>query len=328
MYQHPSLTDLSTFDAVTVTDGVSLIESPALRTLDGLHHDGAFYDSVMITGNETLRSVEALAGLTRVQGHLTLEDNPALDNLSGLDSLEFVGGNGVVQNNGLWVHSDASPGFDNLGSIAGTLEVPADFSISNFAALQSVGVLKLGHEPAWTDLSPFAQVTVTEGLLVSGNPLQSLNGLHHDGALERGVELVNTPALADLGALQGLGTIAGSLAITNAAALESLSGLEDLQALGEGLFIKDNPQLLNVDGLANLASIGVVFEITDNTRLENLDGLARLSTITDEPEGPYPISYIINNQGLPQCAADAVLAQLGDFTHGYAFGNDEKAPCN
>ncbi len=92
-----SLTDLSGL-GIGVLVSTVISNNASLQTLTGLDSATTARD-LIIEGNPVLNSLEGLAHLGDIHGHLTIKDNPALQSLSGLSALLRVGGAVAVSQN-------------------------------------------------------------------------------------------------------------------------------------------------------------------------------------------------------------------------------------
>lgn len=189
--ENPNLADLGgLFDnLLSVGGGLRIAHNDGMTSLDGPGETltlGAdlFGTSLLVEGNPSLLSLKGLpASMTSVPGHISIVDNDALQDLSGLDSVEAVGGDLLVGRRFAQHLSDpcnwhATPagnasmqslsGLGSLRSVGGTLAIacnPSLAEIGSLGALSSIGshLLSLSN----SELSSLSDLGGTGGVLTS-----------------------------------------------------------------------------------------------------------------------------------------------------------------
>jgi hypothetical protein len=277
---------------VRITGDLQVLQ-PGLTSLTGME-SLLVIDGNLKLASTTLTSVSGLGNVTRIGGTISLDDSiPSqvpLRDLSGLSSLREVGGldlqgarftsmKGLEQLTA--VHGDVSlfnvellsdlSGLRNVTTIDGTLGLGlASFGgLQPFAALRTLGGLRIENAPGWSDLGTLGSVTVT-------------------GAGE--LAFVNT----GLTSLRGVPAAATATALTIAEdpGLTSLDGLEQLTMLGE-LVIQGNDHLSSLSGLDNLTSVTSDIRITGNALIDDCQAVALATRV--QPGYPAPGDVIAQN---------------------------------
>lgn len=201
---------------------------------------------LLIVGNPSLGS---LAGLEGMRGDeegaggehwITILDNDALADLSGLDGLVDLNGALIVAYNDGLVSLD---GLDGLRSITLNLEIWYNMglgSLKGMGALQSVGGT----------------------LQMNGNDaLLSLDGLDALSSLGGDFNVMDNDALVSLDGVEGMRTIGGSLQIRELVeevgndALAELDGLHGLSSVGADVIVQCSPALTQTELDALVAAI-------------------------------------------------------------------------
>lgn len=267
-----TIDDLRALENVHVSEGLYLTANTNLRTLDGFRHTDEFLLGLGLFNNPALTDLSALGGVRAFYDQIVIWGNESLVDFTGLDSVEHIGNRLIIRDTAPFTN-DGSVGLESLKTFDGWLIVDTGFDVRWIPQLESTGTLSFQSD-SLTDLTAFSRILVKRGLWVNQNQnLLSLDGLSHDGVLEDEVHLDQTPLLTNLDALRGV-TFIGELYISANAALTNLEGLNDLESIGSRLTIADNARLENLDGLVGLTSIvnepqteSAVVSITDNSSL-------------------------------------------------------------
>ncbi|MCA9661454.1 MAG: hypothetical protein KC486_24150 [Myxococcales bacterium] len=276
------LTSLTGLEAVTTAASVTLSNTNALASLDGLKNlasveslsldvgglDLAGLDSLaqvgdFVVGGDNLVDVGPLPALVAVDG-LKVWYSPQVESLSGLSNVtELAGGLELLSLTGLTELS-------GLASIAtiGDLEINQCDGLTTLqgldalAAVTNFSVEKNDSLTAVTGLGSLA--TISGRLVVRGNnQLVDLAGMTLAPAIGDGVEIAGNPLLTSLSGLEGVTTLVGDLLLDNNSALSSLAALKALTLIGGDLTITDNAQLPTQDALDFAAGV----EVTGSTEI-------------------------------------------------------------
>ena len=280
-----TIEDLSALENVWVAEGLYLTANINLRTLDGFRHTDGYLIGLSLFSNNALTDLTALSGIRAFYDQIVMWGNESLQTFAGLDSVEYIENRIIIQDNAPF--ADLSLGLESLRSFDGWLVVEDDFDFRWLPQLESVGTLSLASDN-FSDLTAFSHILVQRGLWVSQNQgLLSLDGLHHDGTLEDAVHLEDTTSLASLEALRGVTSI-GELEIVGNATLTNVDGLDDLTSIGTQLTIEANPALTTLEGLAHLTTLltapqanSTVVAITGNASLPQCAATALAARLVD-----------------------------------------------
>jgi hypothetical protein len=325
--------DLSTYGTCVSLDGNLIIEATSLVTVD-------------------------LPNLTSVGGSVYIANNaltslslPRLLEVTGNDGSSWLPARGVVIQEGALLSLSAPV----LARVGGSLSVSAQslpgvslpalrivsdeiYVVGSALArldlpnLETAGRLDIYGQNALTTLSLPALTSLNWALDIEYNnsltsvDLPSLTTISDsDGYL--GLYVSRNSALTTLHL--PLLARSGRAGLFDNAALQSVT-LPNLESLSGALYMELNPALERVE-LPTLSRVGWL-TFKDNPALVALE-LPALTGVTGAVEmnsigQPYPQFEMVGNRVLPQCHAEAILAQLGGFT-GLASisGNDTTATC-
>lgn len=181
---------------------------------------------------------------------MIISENTSLEQLSGFDNLESIGGDLTITNN------DASFGIAGFSKLA---TVYQGLYITNLLS------------PRIEKITAFENLETISKDLVLGNIKGNLDVFNQIETLGNDL-VVQRVEIEDLSFLSGLQNIGGALTITLNGPLKSLTGLEALTGIGSNFIILGNPSLANLDGLDNVTSYGNNV-ISENTVLRDYCGL-------------------------------------------------------
>jgi len=236
---------------------------------------------VLIKGDIT--NLAGLNVLTEIQGRLRFYSLENLENMSGLDNLETIGGDLDIYN---WPGSATSltnlHGLEKLASVRGDLLIVGNSALVSLQGLNSLA-------------------SVNEGVNISVNDvLTDFSGLDKLSSIGEDVYIGESPGLRSFEGLDSLHTIGGLLEIYGCASLESLDGLEGLEHISSVLKIGQCGALQSLEGLVNLTSIGGYLEIYRNNALMSLEGLENLEASS------IGSLFIVENEQLSTCAISSI----------------------
>ncbi|MEO6039744.1 MAG: T9SS type A sorting domain-containing protein, partial [Saprospiraceae bacterium] len=240
---NPVLTSISSLAKVTTLLGLDIFDNAALTGLEGLENLVAPMSNIDIrlSNNAQLSSLNALKNLVTPYVVLTVDHNPALADLQGLEKI--TGGYFDISDN---------PG---LTSLSGLENVTAAW------------FLKISNNAALTTLSALVKLQSGYFLRIVNNPaLTSLSGLEHlafDGSL---IRIEGNSALSDLTGLDSVVTVVDSLIIINNGALKNLDALGRITEVGN-VQIQHNPALSDCAIFAvcnHLLNMPNSIEVSDN----------------------------------------------------------------
>jgi hypothetical protein len=256
-------------DALTSLQGLSSLrtlmlgelfirDNPALTSLDGLDSlDSDQEMNVTISGNSSLTSLAAFNGLQSIglyYGALHIENNDALVNLNGLESLETFS-HLTIRGNAALLRLDALSALrEQIGGSLTISENPSLTSLEGLSALHHFANLTIQDNDALTSLSGLDGARTTWGDLsiLDNAGLTSLTGL--GGIQYVGYNRNGSPT-------------GGSLNISRNAALTRLQALSSLVAVSTDLEVSNNTVLppCEAERLRNAILVGGAVMMTGNT---------------------------------------------------------------
>lgn len=321
-----SLTDLRGLGGLRrLPHGLLLTDNARLASLQGvggLDPDGL--GTLSVRSHASLRSLDGLPALQRVEGDVTLFGLAALEDLDALDGLREIGGSLTLESLAL-TEIRVLPAIESIGRLEvrnapGLRHLEIEGPLGHLGALQIVGNdslvdargfdgigslqgdLEVRYNAALVALPDVSGATSAADVFVGGNPeLTSLDGLD---SLEqvRSLSVVANDRLVDIGALGNLAAVDDFVILDKLPALDPDASLPALTRMGRaslrGLPVRQvpTPALETVDG---------ELQLTDLPALQSLDGLASL-TSADELE-------IVDAPALTDLSGAAKLTALGEL---------------
>ena len=201
--------------------------------------------------------LDALAGVTRIEGSLSISTDADTLNFTPLDSLKTVTGNVALGANPNLIRID---GFASLTMI-GTQE-----------AIESTGALEIYSNPKLMDISGFEALETASALFISTN--DSLKTFSAFGNLERSRIYIQENAVLEM--------------------LPEFSSLTDATPYFGGVVIVENPKLSSLNSFANLMQTSGLL-IEDNDALISITGFAALDKVFTGANGNDEIALQIKN---------------------------------
>lgn len=209
------LTTLDGLSALTSIGGrLSVLWNPDLTSITGLSNlvkvgqFSASGESVSISFNEALTSLEGLHGLDTIPGVLTIEGNETLLDLNGLSALRSLHrADGESYNSGIRIASNTSltdiSGISNVEVIdngrACYLEIISNEALTTINALRLTAIR--GNIAATLRISDNGKLAGIDGL----SSLEQINA-----GLSATVEMAHNPALQNIDGLSGLSNVSSS----------------------------------------------------------------------------------------------------------------------
>jgi hypothetical protein len=220
----------------------------------------------------TTTDVTDLAGVQCITGNLTVSAAVIAD-LTGLESLKYVGGNLSIINNTGTTTLTALAGLSGLVLVGGALDIEGNTQLRNISGLGSLvdlgGALTLSNNAALVSAFGLHSLAVAGGAItVSSNPI--LTGL--GGGLEslnrvQGKLTISGTAFTSLTELAAL-TYAGGLVLTNNASLPTLSLAKLAWVAGNADFTGDSA--ITLLDLNSLLVVTGSLTVTSETKLPGL----------------------------------------------------------
>ena len=254
--------DISNFDSLNILTSIG----------SGLSINGG-----PLGGNPLLNDLSGLDSLTYIGGDLNIEFNENLISLTGLEKVTFIGGDMKITKN---TDLTGLTGLDNLTSIGSDMEIWGNDMLVSLSGLENLS-------------------SIGESLKLSGYMATILFG---------------NPSLTNISALENLSSIGGNIDIRKNNVLSSLNGLENIEAESiTNLLIYENQSLstCEVNSICDyLVNPNGTIEIHDNNTGCNSQEeveyacTVAVSEINTEPEITiYPIPakndlFVSNKRGI------------------------------
>ena len=246
--------------------------------------------------------ISSLRGLRQVDGNVDII-NTDLTSLQGLDSLDYVNGKVLIEENRLLQHL---AGLEKLREVAFHFLVYSNNSLTSVGHLVGLervsGAFSIYNNPELeviNGLNNLSQVDGNHGCSISSNlkltTIRGFNGLTYGG-----VGISGNPLLTKVDGFQQANNFGVSLDFNES--LVTLDGFDSFT--NGGLFIKDNPQLTSFPAFSRLTAIEGLW-MEDNNQLESLQDFESLVSIEHV--------FIKNNNKLTDyCALSIALSNLSD----------------
>jgi hypothetical protein len=219
-----------------------------MKGLDSLSFIGGW---LYFSDNMNLRNFNGLLSIDSLPGRLRIEDNERMTSFSGFDSLEYVGG--------LWVYNQDSvidmTGFQNLRRINRFFEIVGNERMINFNGLNNLKRID------W-----FVRIE-------DNASLKNMSGLDSLNSIDGYLKVEYNDSLTNFDGIGVFDSIPGHLYVTDNDQLEDLSGLDHVEFIGKDLEIVGNDSLKNLSDLISLKSVQGAIRIIDNKMLGLLDGI-------------------------------------------------------
>ena len=280
---------------------------------------------VVIEGSN-IDNLSGLSLLTTIDGFLQIGDydinNYSLQDLSGLDSLTYIGSHLVIVR--MQKLKDLS-GLSGITSIFGNLDILVNDSLENLTGIENItnvgGSFHIWYNDNFASLTGLQSLICIEGRLqIVSSKIMNCTGLENLVSIGGDFSLIWNE-LKNFDGLISLDSIHGSLSLDGNIFLNSLSGLDSLTFIGGNLGIVGSDSLNNLLGLQNLLSIGGGLYLHANDNLSNLSGLDSIN--------PNSISdlAIFDNPILTTCEIQSVCEYLVN-PNGVINIHDNAAGCN
>lgn len=225
------ITDLSPLQNLTKVGILIITECPNLINVDGLsglreitRKDGMPY-VLGISGNAKLKNIDGLDNLTATtMGSMSISNNPALESINALSSVQTVFGLFSIANN---------PSLKSINGFRNITEM-RDYGFQPYLLIEG--------NPSLTNVDGFSSLTSIRG-----------NGANLD--IRNNSALTSLEGFSSLEFLSGGGRGTGVFIVNNDA-IKNIDGFRTLSGLGYGIAgaveISENDSLENVNGIANL----------------------------------------------------------------------------
>ncbi len=350
-----SLNDISSLSNLTsIAGSLAVICNPSLKSLTGLHNITFVGGGLWIGSNDSLVNLFPQSNLDTIRGDLWLgipfywyypsPSNPCLPDLSGLDSLDYIGGNFYILGHDSLNNLDALANLSFVGVDLLIIDNPVLDNILSLNNLNASSIRNLGisgnsslsscEAQGICDYlaSPSASIYIHSNAPGCNTPAEIAN--------ECGFQMPCLPqgnyyftSQADVDNFQfhypGCTELKGSVYISGDD-ITNLNGLSVITSIDADLFIGDpygslgltgNPLLTNLTGLEGLTSIGGYLRISKNNVLTSLTGLDNVSA------GSITNLRIYENSLLSTCEVRSICDYLAS-PNGTVSIHDNAPGCN
>ena len=250
----------------------------------------------------TQGQLNALQGVTRLEGDLEFNTLDASLDFSPLDSLVELTGNLNFVTPSITTIS----GFGCLSTVGLNLDIfsnDALTSILGFNSLTSIGgFLSINSNDALTSIPEFNSLTSIGGFLniTSNEALTSIPEFNSLTSIGDNLFIITNDALTSILGFNSLTSIGNDLNITANDALTSISGFNSLPSIGDDLNITSNDALTSIPEFNSLTSIGGDLNINTSDALTSILGFNSLTSIGDDLE-------ILSNNALTSIEGFGIL---------------------
>lgn len=241
--------------------------------------------------------------LRRVNGNLIFNNCKNITNLNGLNSLELIGGDLVVDGSNIVKLND----LNNLQTVTNLdiSNMDSLISISGLNELEKIkSTLKITNNKNLSSIKGFSSLNSITNIDILKTDLRSCNFLveviKHNSRFNGYIKICNSK-LEDIKFLSGLKYVKSSLFL-HQNRLSSVDGLELLEYVGASLSLSVN-RLENIKALKNLKAINGLLALSYN-RLKTLEGLENLESLVTKKWGKiYFTIKIYENRELEDISA-------------------------
>ena len=272
------------FPGCREVNGSLHILGDSITNLEGLKHIRSVADVLEISNVDHLKTLTGLDSLQSVGG-MIIWHNDSLQDLHGLENLSQVG-EGIfrILDN---LQLESLQGLQNLQSVGSSLLITNIPKLSNLEGLNRLKRVELNlvlaHNSTMTSLQGLDSLQVVgQQLEIFENP--ALNSLMQQNAMLDSVLLdvliYENPQLSSLHGLESLSYVGRDFLIYNNPVLADLLSLSSLQKVGRTLLLDSNFPIQSLEGLEALQTTGSLW-IANQDALQDLHGLEHLQLIEE-----------------------------------------------
>ncbi|RJS24226.1 hypothetical protein DRW03_11605 [Corallococcus sp. H22C18031201] len=281
---NPSLASLGGMSFIVPRLSISVRNNANLRVPGELNRVENLQGELVLQDNPVLQGIP-FPQLQTVRANVTVWNNSALPDLTGLDALSHVGGALNVRNN---AHLRSLVGLGALDSVE-VLQVYSNPELKTTQGLTSLSharSLEFSANGSLEFVGDFPSLQSLDTLYVSGNAtLVSITGLPRLQAINERLFLFNNPFLEGLKGLGGLKYVR-ALQVTSNASLTTLEPLRTLREVEE-LTLFGNLNLLRLD-LGGVVRVSTTLSVENNPKLPTcLATTLAVRTYAGAPEQLY-----------------------------------------
>ena len=221
------------FEGNVVLSSQAAVDDFGLENYDEI--DGNVFIGFSNQNESDITNLDALISIESIQFGLTIQNNPLLNNLNGLNGLTFINGGALTIKN--------NESLTTTGALSGLLSFKS---------------LVVEDNPMLLNIDGLEGVRLSRESIVinNNNALLNIDGLSGldtvDGII---VFIAGNPSLSSINGLSNLQFVAGDLIIRNSQ-LMSLNALDGLESVGGGVFVSYNESLTDFCGLLPLIDSG------------------------------------------------------------------------
>lgn len=244
---------------------------------------GVFVGSLSVDATDTAGDLQSLGNAWCVTGNVSVLKTSLAD-LSGLRSLITVAGNVSIQDNPALVSLEGLNGLRRTSQVA-LFRNASLASLAALSRLETLMSLQVYVNPALGNLSGLQRVTsLSWAEVVNNAALTSLAGLDSVTNAYSYIDVRQNPQLTKLSGLGSLASVGNLVQITDNAQLQSLEGLGKLSSIGSTLRVLRNGELDDLKALAQLKSTRT-FQVSDNAQLDSCNVTALATSVGADCSG-------------------------------------------
>lgn len=213
-------------------DGITFITQEQIDNFPSDYPNCTEIEGNVTISGANITNLDGLNVLTSIDGYLSIWENIALTNISGLNNLTSAGHIDIWENSNLINLT----GLNNLISIEGSLFVSFNELLSSLTGIDHLSFvgefLEIANNQALTNLTGLGNLTtIGLDLIVAHNQsLSSLVGLENLTSIGGNLWLIENNSLTNITALHNLNSINSWLNIRSNNSLTSLDGLENIDS--------------------------------------------------------------------------------------------------
>lgn len=173
VYIGTNIQNLQGLSAIREIQGDLFIsQTSQLTSLAGLEQLEVIHGAVRIQNNSALISLEALSELTAIKGdYFYISDNPLLQNLEGLNSLDTVAGIFHINDLAGLKHLTGLESVSYIGDRLNIFRCDSLLSLNGLQGLREVGALDITDNPVLTSVQSLDHpLQINASLVVTDNP--------------------------------------------------------------------------------------------------------------------------------------------------------------
>jgi hypothetical protein len=302
------ITDLSPLANLSeVEKSLVILGNQELKSLEGLHALKSVNEVVSILGNSLLSDLKGLRNLEKIAYELEITDNQSLVSLEGLEKIKSTNSNLLIQGNTNLLSLKGLSGLEIISAIY-VADNPKLENLKELKSIKSINSLGIYQNERFSNFFDENHLPETlRFLIIEKNPsLLTLEGLSEKTAQLDGYILIkDNKNLISLTGLYPNHRLIGDIEIEDNENLKDIKSLATIVIVERNLHIINNDQLTSLEGLDNVQSAGKTFPNLPNSPTFSLqifanDRLVDLCAIQGLLSSGYaPIVNIVTNKYNP-----------------------------